>query len=452
MKHFRNLCVLCIISTLSGCETDEPYTLIESLDDRDYQIEKHAAPTITAEEVVTKYRKFLDYATGEPMYGNAIRRLADIELETAEEENFTNENDEQIQITQRKMEAAIRMYEAYLTTYPHRENVDLILYQLAKAYDLVGDYLGTLTTLNKLVTQYPDSRHYIESQFRRGEMLFALGRYNESEQAYQKIVSQTESSIYREKAMFKHGWALFKQSKHTPALHAFFTIIDQKQKLGFVHDTALSDNMARSEKELLNDTLRVISLSFSYLNGSKGIKQYFSHNGARQYEPLVYKQLAKTYLSKDRFKDAADTYLAFGKHYPNSKLSPELHQQAIEVYKKAKLPSLQLATRVSFVTRYSVFGQYWKTHDDSVKNIVRPILQTHLQELAQHHHTIGRKSKARKQKSKHYSEAVTWYKTYIKSFPDVQATAAVNFLLAEAYNDIGHYNKAIIEFEKTAYH
>jgi len=451
MKHSR-LCLLCITSTLVGCVADDSAPLIETLEDRDYRIEERKAPDITRAQVVKKYREFLDYATGEPMYGNAMRRLADIELETAEQENLTRSNEEYAVITRRKMEAAIRMYEAYLDTYPHRENVDLILYQLAKAYDLVGDYLGTLTTLSKLVNAYPDSRHYIESQFRRGEMLFALGRYNESEQAYQKIVSQTESSVFREKAMFKYGWALFKQNKHTPALHAFFNVIDQKHELGFLQEAEFSDNLIRTEKELLADTFRVVSLSFSYLDGAKGIKQYFSRNGARQYEPLVYKRLAATYRSKDRFKDAADTYLAFGQHYPMSEIAPELHQQAINVYKKAKLPSLQLATKVSFVKRYSVFGQYWKTHDDTTKERIKPLLQTHLQELAQHHHSIARKTKIRKAKSKHYSMAVAWYKTYIKSFPDERSTATVNFLLAEAYNDTGHYNKAIIEFEKTAYH
>lgn len=397
------LCLLCMATVLVGCVADEPAPLIETLDDRDYQIEQRKVLKITRSQVVNKYREFLNYATGEPMYGNAIRRLADIELETAEQVTLADNSEEQTDITRRKMEAAIRMYETYLDTYPHRENVDLILYQLAKAYDLVGDYLGTLTTLTKLVDSYPDSRHYIESQFRRGEMLFALSRYNESEKAYQKIVSQTESSIFREKAMFKYGWALFKQNKNTLALHAFFNIIDQKQELGLVHEAAFSDKLIRTEKELLDDLFRVVSLSFSYLDGAKGIKKYFARNGARQYEPLVYIRMASTYLSKDRFKDAADTYLAFGKHYPASELAPALHQQAINVYKQAKLPSLQLATKVSFVKRYSVFGQYWKTHNYAVKERVKPLLQTHLKELAKHHHALARKVKRRQTKSKHYS-------------------------------------------------
>ena len=444
--------LMCIMLLLAACVSEDSPTLIEALDDREYQIEDRQTPNITRAEVVKRYREFLNYATGEPMYGNAVRRLADIELETAELENLTITDEAQAEITRRKMEAAIRMYEIYLETYPHRENVDLILYQLAKAYDLVGDYLGTLTTLTRLVNTYPDSRHYIESQFRRGEMLFSLGRYNESEQAYQQIVHQTEVSIFREKAMFKYGWALFKQSKFTPALHAFFDIIDHKHELGFMQEAALSSSLPRAEQELLQDTFRAVSLSFTYLDGAEGVKRYFATNGKRPYEPLVYKQLASTYLSKDRFTDAANTYLAFGKHYPASDLSPGLHQQAIAVYKKAKLPSLQLKTKVSFVNRYSVFGQYWKTHDSTITDKLRPALQTHLQELAQHHHALGRKTKNRKTRSTHYSKAVGWYKTYIKSFPGEVSTAAVNFLLAESYNDTGHYDKAVSEFEKTAYH
>ena len=246
---WQRLSVLALSLPLSACVTTQEQPLIESLDNRTYRIEQRDTPIITREQVVKKYKDFIDYATGEPMYGNAIRRLADIELETAETENLNVTSERQAEISRNKMEAAIRMYETYLDTYPHRENVDLILYQLAKAYDLIGDYLGTLNTLTRLVASYPDSRHYIESQFRRGEMLFTLGRYRESEQAYEKIVSQTESSIFREKAMFKYGWAMFKQNKYTPALHAFFDIIDHKQELGYLSDTDLSPTLERTERE-----------------------------------------------------------------------------------------------------------------------------------------------------------------------------------------------------------
>lgn len=437
--------------SLLGCGAEDEAPLIESLDNREYEIRISDTPVITREQVIKKYRDFLDYATGEPMYGNAIRRLADIELETAEQEHLNTGSERQLEITQRKMQAAIRMYETYLETYPHRENVDLILYQLAKAYDLTGDYLGTLNTLSRLVNNYPDSRHYIESQFRRGEMLFALGRYHDAERAYATITSQTEVSVFREKAMFKYGWAMFKQNKFTPALHAFIEIIDNKQGDGLVKETGFPKTLARTEKELLDDLFRVVSLSFSYLDGARGIKSYFDRHGHKQYEPLVYTQLAETYLSKERFTDAADTYLAFGQHYPASVLAPDMHQRAIAVYKKANLPSLQLASKESFVKRYSVFGQYWKTHDRQTQDKLKPLLQDHLKELAQHHHAVARKTKSRKNKSRHYSSAITWYKTYIKSFPKEKETAGVNFLLAETYNDTGHYDRAIAEFEKTAY-
>ncbi|MDH5443933.1 MAG: tetratricopeptide repeat protein [Gammaproteobacteria bacterium] len=448
---WQKLNLIGIAVLLSACEAEQPPQLIEALDDREYRIEKRKSPDITREQVVNKYREFIDYASGEPMYGNAIRRLADIELESAETENLTANNDKQLETTRRKMEAAIRMYETYLDTYPHRENVDLILYQLAKAYDLTGDYLGTLNTLTRLVDNYPDSRHYIESQFRRGEMLFSLGRYKTSEQAYEKIVKQTESSIFREKAMFKYGWAMFKQSKFTPALHAFFDIIDKKHQAGLIQEAKLSPELPRTEQELLDDLFRVVSLSFTYQNGASGIKRYFTAFGSRSYEPLVYSRLATTYLTKDRYTDAADTYLTFGNHYPNSLLAPDMHQEAINIYKNGKFPSLQLAAKASFIKRYNVNGKYWDAHDISVRQKLSPLLQTHIRELANHHHSLARKSKGKNSKSKNYTKAVAWYRTYIKSFPDDTSTPAIHFLLAEAYDDSGNYDRSIIEFEKVAY-
>ncbi|MDH5181399.1 MAG: tetratricopeptide repeat protein, partial [Gammaproteobacteria bacterium] len=440
----------CLLAGLTGCAANRTVPDIGSLDNKTYQLESGKIQKLSREEVVKKYREFIDYATGEPMYGNAVRRLADIELESAESENLSNDPSRS-EVGRRKMEAAIRMYLTYVETYPHRENIDLILYQLAKAYDLIGDHLNTLRVLTILVEKHPHSRHFVESQFRRGEMLFVLHKYPQAEKAYQQIVEQSTASVFYEKSLYKLGWARFKQNKYEDGLHAFFKLLDIKTEQQLLSANGPAEKLSRAESDIQNDTLRGVSLTFTYLNGANGIAGYFGKFGHRGYEPLVYRHLAEVYESKARAKDAADTYLAFGKHYPDSELAPFMHQSAIDVYKKANLAGQQLATKELFIQRYGVNSRYWKAHQADMQDKLKPMLQVHLAELARHYHAVGRKARKAQQKQEAYAKAVAWYDAYISAFPNEKNTVGINFLLAEAYNETGRFQSAIREFEKTAY-
>lgn len=440
----------CVMASLAGCVANQSAPTISSLEGKNYQLEKREVPKISKQEVLKKYREFIDYATGEPLYGNAVRRLADIELESAEEDNLSN-NPDRSEVGRRKMEAAIQMYLTYIETYPHRENIDLILYQLAKAYDLIGDHINSLNVLTRLAENHPHSRHFIESQFRRGETLFVLRKYATAEQAYQQIVEQSTNSVFYEKSLYKFGWSRFKQSKYEAGLNAFFRLLDSKASQQLLLATGPAKNLTRSEEDIQSDTLRGVSLAFTYLDGAKGIRKYFTKHGQRDYEPVIYQRLATTYTSKERYNDAADTYLAFGQHYPDSVLAPIMHQSAIEVYKKANLPRQQLATKEQFVNKYSINSRYWKAHKVDTRDKLKPLLQKHLAELAQHYHAVARKTRKQKQKKQSYRKAIAWYDTYITAFPEEKNTARINFLLAEAYNETRQYQHAVKEFEKTAY-
>src|SRR6202023_4066256 len=61
---------------------------------------------------------------------------------------------------------------------------------------------------------------------------------------------------------------------------------------------------------------------------------------------------------------------------------------------------------------------------------------------------------ARVEKSKRvaaYQEAARWYRDYLKSFPEDAASAAPDYLLAEALFESHQYAEAAAEYEHTAY-
>ncbi|HEB59358.1 MAG TPA: tetratricopeptide repeat protein [Gammaproteobacteria bacterium] len=430
---------------LGACASKDRPATIADLDRQKVELDAAPAapPKVDRERVISGYRQFLSAAPDDQMYREALRRLADLELEAGQDELASgNLGADQ----RRQLDAAIALYKNYIANYPDRENTDTVLYQLAKAYDLKGDRQNALATLNRLMDLYPDSKLRDEIQFRRGELLFVLKRFRPASEAYADVLRFPKSPYY-EKALYKRGWSLFKQNRHEEALDAFFKLLDNKLAEGKFRFDGPAINLSATEREVLNDVLRVISLSFAYLDGAPAADRFFAQRGPRPYEALIYEHLGKLLLDKERIRDAADAFLAFAKRYPEDVRAPQFHARAIAAYEKGAFASLILPAKESFVERYGVGSPFWKAQPASVRDTLRPTLQTHLRDLATHYHAVARKSKKRDD----YARAAGWYRRYIQSFPNDPTAPAMNYLLAEALFDSGRISEAIPEYEKTAY-
>lgn len=442
------LAVLCL--SLLACSTGRKQELatIGSIQTRTINLEEPEGALSVDEDKARKYyQEFLSITTDYQMYSQALRRLADLQLKIGETQ-LSGEDAKSIEAGQRETEASIRLYTTYLETHPNHPNNDQILYQLAKAYELNGQPDKSLEILDRIMHFYPATKHRDEVQFRRGEMLFLLRRYQASEQAYQDIITNNQQSIFYEKALYKYGWTRFKTNRYRAALDPFFIIMDRKQQQGMLQMDRPVDDLVGTERELIVDTLRAISLSFAYLYGDYSITDYFNENGNRPYEPIIYLSLGQLHFEKERVKDAADTYMAYVQRYPASPLAPEFHTEAINVYQKGGLTTLVLPAKEEFVKLYGVGSAYWVQQDEAARNRIKPLLATHITEIATHYHAQARKSK----QSPDYYKAATWYAQYLKNFPNDTQSANMNFLMAEALYDGRYYVEAAAEYEKAAYH
>jgi succinate-semialdehyde dehydrogenase/glutarate-semialdehyde dehydrogenase len=90
----------------------------------------------------------------------------------------------------------------------------------------------------------------------------------------------------------------------------------------------------RARQELLDDTLRVVSLSFSYLGPADALASWYRSRGRRAYEFLVYDRLGGLHLAKERFQDAAGVYAAFADTSPLHRLAPLFRMRVIDALDK----------------------------------------------------------------------------------------------------------------------
>ncbi len=418
---------------------------IADLESQAIEIDTEAAINDSQSKAIESYRLFLDLASTDPeLQAEGMRRLADLQLEAAEVEQLQ----QNLESLGGEFGDAVHLYQTLLSSYPDYEKNDLVLYQLARAYEIAGQTEEALKTLDRLVSEFPQTPHFAEAHFRRGESLFVQQRYDEAERAYRQMI-ESGGAQFLEQSLYKHGWSLFKQQRFEESFSSFFGLLDIKFKVETPHadvGSAYAD-MGRAEQELLTDTLRVLSISFSYLDGPKTISEFFERTGTPFYAYVIYSSLGELYLESERYQDTARAYRAFVEHDPYHAKAPLMYIEAMKAYETGGFAELVIDAKRGFVQDYGADSRYWALNSFEQQPEVVAALKANLGELASHSHAQAQLSGA----AESYETAAYWYRTYLDTFPDGTDAANTRFLLAEVLFESGNYRDAAVEYEHTAY-
>jgi outer membrane protein assembly factor BamD (BamD/ComL family) len=342
---------------------------------------------------------------------------------------------------------AIELYTKLLKNYPLYERNDQVLYQMSRAYEELGQTKEAMAVMDRMVRDFPRSRYIDEVQFRRAEYFFVHRRYLDAEDAYVSIVDMSVGSSFYELALYKLGWTFYKQEIYKEALYPFIALLDHKVSMGY--DFAQTED--EQERKRMEDTFRVISLSFSNLGGADSVVEYFSRHGKRSYEDLVYSNLGEFYFDKRRYADASATYNAFVNRNPFHKAAPNFHMRVIEIQAAGGFPTLVLDSKKKFATTYGLKAEYWEHFDPTDRPDVLGYLKTNLTDLANHYHACYQDPLQAEEKQANFEEALHWYRAFLNSFPTEIESPAINYLLADLLLENQSFGTAAVEFEKTAY-
>jgi cellulose synthase operon protein C len=420
---------------------------IKDLDNQQVDVSPDPPQDVDAAKTMASYKRFLDLNAGDAaLRAEALRRLGDLNLESSESERIERElvTNEGLRATE-----AIHLYTALLKTYPKYERNDSVLYQLARAYELNAQPDRALNSLDQLVAQYPTSHFIDEAQFRRGELLFSDKAYPKAQAAYEAVIKVGATSAFYNQSLYKHGWSLFKQGENERSLDSFAGVLDSVLTSKREPNALIEiDTLSRANRELVEDTFRVMSITFSYLDGPKTIQDFVRHRKPRPYSYLLYARLGDLYMEKERYTDAADSYRAFVSQDRNNEKAPLLETQAIEAYQKGGFPQLVLQGKKEFVENYSFGTAYWQGRQPSSEPQVVAVLKTNLKDVAQYYHAQAQRTKD----VADYQEAAKWYRSYLRSWPDEPGSAVTNYLLADTLFESKQYLEAAQEYESTAYH
>jgi TolA-binding protein len=440
------LALAAVFGTPPGHAATKPPPTIKDLDSQQVDVNTDPPQNVDANKTMDSYKRFLDLNAGDAsLRAEALRRLGDLNLESSESERIEHElvTNEGLRATE-----AIHLYSALLKTYPKYERNDSVLYQLARAYELNAQPDKALATMDQLVATYPNSHYIDEAQFRRGELLFSDKAYPKAQAAYESVIKVGPSSAFYNQSLYKHGWSLFKQGENERSLESFAGVLDSVLVSKRDPSELIEiETLSRANRELVEDTFRVMSITFSYLEGPKTIDEFVKHHKPRPYSYLLYARLGDLYMDKERYTDAADSYRAFVSQDRNNEKAPLLEMQAIEAYAKGGFPQLVLQGKKEFVENYTIGTPYWQHRDPKNEPKVFAALKTNLKDVAQYYHAQAQRTKD----VADYQEAAKWYRAYLTSFPKDPDAAVTNFLLADTLFDSRQYLDAAKEYENTAY-
>ncbi|MBS0373292.1 MAG: tetratricopeptide repeat protein [Proteobacteria bacterium] len=436
--------LLAVLAAGAASAATKKQPTIADLKGKQVDVNPDTSADASSERARLNYQEFLNLERGDAaLRAEAMRRLGDLKLEAGELNRIEKEL---AQGSPLDTSDAIVLYTKLLAAYPNYERNDAVLYQLARAYEADQQGDKALATLDRLVSRYPAGRYTDEAQFRRGEILFMAKRWADAQAAYEHVIGFGPKSEFYEQSLYKDGWSLFKRGESDGALDSFAKLLDRKLIDGQGRERDI-EGFTRPQRELVEDTLRVCAITFSFEDDAKGVDTFLGRHGPRPYAYLLYSTLGDLYVSKERWTDAANAYRAFAKRDPDHDRAPLLQMQAIDAYKRGGFASLVLDGKREYVERYRLGSSFWAHRKPADAPLVVSELKTNVKDLAGYYHSQAQKSKL----PADYQEAAHWYREYLTSFPDDKDAASTNYLLADTLFESHQFHDAAEEYEHAAY-
>ncbi|MEM7099552.1 MAG: tetratricopeptide repeat protein [Pseudomonadota bacterium] len=378
------------------------------------------------------------------------KRLADLHMEVGEEQD--------IEGVATPYNPAIDLYESLLAQSKGAEGVDEILYQLARAYDLTGDHEPTKGYLDRLIAEYPDSPYIPEARFRRAELYFSKDDYRAATADYEYVVNLGETTPYYRNSAYMLGWAEFKRSRFDEGLHQFLNVLDSL----LVAVEGDESQLSSIQRELLNDTFRVVTLALSYLDGPLTLADEMRRRDKPEWQYLAYQKLASDYFEKERYLDNVATWQTFIEHNSLDIRAPAAHKGMIKTLMDAGFPSDVIPKKKAFIERYGVYSDFWQHHPADVRSSYLDTLHTYLSEISKLAHADAQNYLARQEKLKSklrdkdpttkrivlFLDAARWYEEIVVTFPEDPRTAQYLFLLGESYTEAVQPGRAVAAYQR----
>jgi len=401
-------------------------------------------PKISIEYVLKRYIKLFETADSPDVKVDALNRINNLAAKYGlTSKKLTIDKVKQSQVV-------LDSYDRIVDSGVFYQRMDELLYQTAKATRFIGNPEESIKRLKLLVGLYPRSKLFDESMFRMAEAYFELGDYAKAEAQYKKVLTFSQTDTFHHRARFKLGWSAFRLNRFEEAGKTAFETLDHYPGLSKAIDFT---RVNEPDRDLVEDTLRLLAIVFSKQNGAETIEQLQALVGHQDYAFLLYDALFRFYLNQDRFEDGALIASAFSRQYPAHSQSYVMAINTIKSYRRGEFDIKEWTAKEDFVASFGIDSHYWSQLDGSQVAAVKPYLTKYLGELA--HLYYIRMQQGLDAKSEHYAElgkrAAAYYLELSAARPAYVENGQYFYLAGQALAVASEYQAAIEAYEQAAY-
>ncbi|PPE73281.1 hypothetical protein C3942_13480 [Solimonas fluminis] len=371
----------------------------------------------------------------------ALRRSADLRIRLAESGSTMDAAE---------LGKAVQAYRRLLAEQPDYVRADRVLYQLARASEMLGDEAQAIASLRRLGQEHPQSVRRADAQFRAAELLYRDRRYAEAETQYREVVALGTKTPLLEPAQYKYAWSLLQQSKHEQALPVFIAVLERELPPGELSDPRAALAAVRSGRaELAGDALRGAGLSLAALGGGPALNRQFAQAGEPRFAALLHAALGQQLIEKRRYTDAAGSYLAFIERHPRHALAPGFQRQAIAAYERGGFTEPLVAAKETYVRDYAPGSAYWAGAAPPAE--VQAQVRRDIEELGRHYQAGAQRAAAGPLRQAQFLKAADWYGRWLGLYPQDAQAPAIHLMMADALLDGGRAGEAAAQYARIAY-
>lgn len=327
----------------------------------------------------------------------------------------------------------IRTFRILSDEYRYKKGADAIHYALGYALYEQGERDEAIKIFEGLVRNYPQSIYLPEVNFRLGEFYFETGQMGEARESYSRVLNYPQSVFY-DKAVYKLGWVYYKIDDFKNASDLFMSIIDRTWE-GKSKETGLTEESVSS-----------LIMSLNRFKNMEDVVGYLQSKGVRGYTALVLEQTGERLIQETRYEGAIHIYDYLTKNFSDNPNMPFIYEKMANLYEWGSDKGSAVVKKEMLVYQYNHTAEWYKRNYPNGSEKIDSLISKTIIDVSKDYHLKGKNET----NAKHLQKAIDGYRNFLLLFPKMPNYKEINLLLAEALFDVGEYNEAAVEYEKTA--
>ncbi|MDP5143956.1 hypothetical protein ORJ00_14505 [Rheinheimera baltica] len=310
-------------------------------------------PDVNEQQLDALYQQILQLQPAAQTRQKILYRLSQMHTSQFERQDLAPEQE------QAALQQLVQRYQQLLNDYPQDPNNELIRYQLARSYDLLGQQQACLEQLDQLLQHYPDSGFASEAWFRKGDIHYSRSEYPAALAAYLAVINGQELTL-KQHARYMAGWSYFKQQQFELADEQFLAVLDTS------YSEIHTDEQDPGVQGLRAEVLRTLSVSLSYQEQAQSLQSLLQRVSYRSGErPValvaeVYQALANFLAEKALHNARLQTYRLFITDYPESILAARFQLTVIQHYLSDANAQQALAEQQQYLQLFGPESAFWQ--------------------------------------------------------------------------------------------